>query len=645
MKLIKLTPAYKDYIWGGTKLNDKYNKNSGFEKTAESWELSVHPDGESFICGGEYNGISLSNYIKLNPDILGTSRKSDELPILIKLIDAEDNLSVQVHPDDEMAQKLENQNGKTEMWYVVEADEDAKIVYGVKEDITKDGLKNAISSNTVDNILNSVNSKKGDVFFVQAGTIHAIGKGNLIAEIQQNSNVTYRLYDYARPDKEGNPRQLHIEKGVMASVTQKQAERIIPNCSDGTRLIASCEYFAVKELCVKDVAQMERHKESYQALVCVDGCLELISGSDKEILDAGETVFLPAGFGKYSLKGNGTILITENPPRYFVGIDLGGTNIASAVVDEFGNIYGRATRKTAMPRSYNEIFDDMALCAKEAAQNSGIKWENIESVGIGCPGAINKETGYVDFSNNLDFYDVPITDYMENALGKKVYVENDANAAAWGEFVAGSGKNTDSMILLTLGTGVGSGIILNGHLFRGAFGTGAELGHAVIISGGEKCTCGRYGCLETYASATALVNQAKKAMKKNPNSEMWKIARGRLDNVTGKTVFTAKDEVSKNVIDTYLSYLSEGIVNIVNMFQPEVICLGGGISGAGERILESIQNAIKEKSFARFGKRHTQMKIASLGNDAGIIGAALLWKDNQSVSKIDTHKQRNTISI
>ena len=629
MKLIKFYPVFKDYIWGGTKLNKKYSKNSGFEKTAESWELSVHPDGESVIFGGEYDGITLSEYIAKNPSVLGTNRKSDELPILIKLIDAEDNLSVQVHPDDEMAKRLENQNGKTEMWYVVEATDDAKIIFGVKEDVTKEELKSAISSNTVENILNTVSSKKGDVFFVEAGTIHAIGKGNLIAEIQQNSNVTYRLYDYDRRDKEGNPRELHIEKGVMASVTKKQTERQIPSCSDGTRLIASCEYFAVKELTVNGICEMECRSESYQALVCVDGCLELSNKNDTQILKAGETLFIPAGFGRYNLKGDGKVLITENAPKYFVGIDLGGTNIASAVVDEYGNIYGRATRKTAMPRPYNEIFDDMVLCAKESAQNSGIKWENIESVGIGCPGAINKETGYVDFSNNLDFYDVPIVDYMENALGKKVYVENDANSAAWGEFVAGGGKGTDSMILLTLGTGVGSGIILNGHLFRGAFGTGAELGHAIIIADGEKCTCGRCGCLEAYASATALINQAKIKASQNPTCEIMKKCGGDISKINGKTVFTSNDDVAKSIIHTYLGYLSEGVVNIVNMVQPEVICLGGGVSGAGERILEPIRKAIKEKAFARFGKKHTQMKIASLGNDAGIIGAALLWKDEE----------------
>ncbi len=581
----------------------------------------------SIISGREYDGVSLAEYIKLNPEVLGTNRKCDELPILIKLIDAEDKLSVQVHPNDEQAHQWEGQNGKTEMWYVIDAEEDAEIVYGVKKSITKEQLKNAISDNTVMDVLDCVKSNKGDVFFVEAGTIHAIGKGNLIAEIQQNSNVTYRLYDYDRRDKAGNPRELHIEKGVMASVTEVTEKREIPLCSDNTRLIGSCEYFAVKELIVNGIAYMECHPQSYQALLVADGSVELLKGEDKEVLNAGETVLLPAGFGNYTLKGQGKVLITENPPKYFVGIDLGGTNIVAAVVDEFGNIYGRSKRKTNMPRSYSEIFDDMAECAKESAVNSGISWDSIESIGIGCPGAINKDNGNVDFSNNLDFYNVPIVEYMEQKLEKKIYIENDANSAAWGEYLAGSGKNTKSMILITLGTGVGSGIINDGHLFRGSLGTGAELGHMVIISNGEKCTCGRNGCLEAYASATALVNQTKLAMKENPDSEMWNVADGNIDNVNGKTVFDANDEVSKNVIDTYLSYLTEGIVNIVNAFQPEVISIGGGISGAGDIILKPLNDAIRTKAFARFGNKHTQVNIATLGNDAGIIGAALLWMD------------------
>jgi len=627
MNILRFYPVFKDYIWGGTKLNDVFKKNTGMSYTAESWELSSHPDGESRVKGGKYDGITLSEYVKSNPEVLGTNRKTDEVPILIKLIDAKDNLSIQVHPDDNMAKKLENQNGKTEMWYIIDSDEDSEIICGVKNTMSGDELKEAILNNTVIDKLNSVTSKKGDVFFVESGTIHAICKGNLIAEIQQNSNVTYRLYDYDRRDSNGNPRQLHIEKGIQASDCKKYTERCIPTASDSTRLIASCDYFAVKELVVSQSAEFCCRPESYQALLVVDGSLELNKGNESELIRSGETVFLPAGFGVYKLYGSGTVLITENPPKYYVGIDLGGTNIASAVVDEFGVIYGRSTRKTLAPRPYNEIFDDMNLCARDAAVNSGIKWENIESVGIGCPGAINKETGYIDFSNNLDFYDVPIVEYMEKALGKTVYVENDANSAAWGEFVVGSGKDTDNMILLTLGTGVGSGIIINGHLFRGSFGTGAELGHMVIISNGEKCTCGRYGCLESYASATALSNQAKQAVVNNPDCEIAKLCNGDASLINGKMVFSASDNVAKCVVDTYLSYLSEGIVNIVNMFQPEVICLGGGVSGAGDRILQPIQQTIEERAFARFGNKHPQVKIASLGNDAGIIGAALLWKD------------------
>ena len=474
--------------------------------------------------------------------------------------------------------------------------------------------------------MNTAPSKKGDVFFVESGTVHAIGKGNVIAEIQQNSNVTYRLYDYGRIGKDGKPRELHIEKGVKASNCRKSEPRKIPACSDGTRLLGSCEYFAVKEIKLSKATTLYADEKSYHALIVVGGETELATKNYAQKIKAGETVFIPANMGEYTLSGKSTILLTTNQPKYFVGIDLGGTNIVAAVVDEYGTIYGRSTRKTNAPRPYEEIFSDMAQCAFDAAKESGIAFDEIQSVGIGCPGAIEKETGNVEFSNNLGFYDVPIVTHMEKLLGKKVYVENDANAAAWGEFLAGSGKGTDSMIMITLGTGVGSGIIDNGHLLTGAYGKGAEIGHMVIHMNGEKCTCGRRGCFEAYASATALINQTKKAMKENPQSDMWKISKT-LSKVDGKTAFTAKDNTAKEVVKNYLNYLSEGIVNVVNIFQPEVICLGGGVSNAGEKILKPIRKKIKDYSFARFGKKQTEVQIAKLGNDAGIIGAALLWKN------------------
>lgn len=626
MKPLKLKAVYKNYIWGGEKLRTKYGKETDVTPLAESWELSVHPDGCSIIDGGKYDGKPLDWYIKAHVGCLGTRCKSNELPVLIKLIDAADNLSVQVHPDDVQAKEWENQNGKTEMWYVIQADRNAKMTCGVKQDLTKAELERAVAENCVEELLNTVPSHKGDVFFVEAGTIHAIGKGNVIAEIQQNSNVTYRLYDYGRIGTDGKPRELHIDKGVKAANCKKTEPRCIPMCSDGTRLLGSCAYFAVKELKLSGSKSLCADEKSYHALVVTEGELTVAAEGNTQIVKTGETVFIPADMGEYTLTGKATVLLTTNRPKYYIGLDLGGTNIAAAVVDEYGVIYGRAYRKTNAPRAYEAICDDMAACAKSAVKESGISFADIESVGIGCPGAIDRENGNVEFSNNLDFYDVPVTAYMEKKLGKKVYVENDANAAAWGEYLAGNGKGTSDMIMITLGTGVGSGIIENGHLLTGAYGKGAELGHMVIRLGGEKCTCGRKGCFEAYASATALIRQTKKAMKENPDSKMWEIAKT-LAKVDGKTAFAAKDATAKAVKQQYLGYLSEGIVNIVNVFQPEVICIGGGVSNAGETILRPVRRAVRKTAFSRFGKEQTEVRIAELGNDAGIIGAALLWKN------------------
>ena len=628
MEPLKFNGVYKDYIWGGTRMKEKFGINSDISPLAESWVLSCHPDGESIISNGKHKGMALSEFIKNNPEVLGTSSTFSTLPILIKFIDAKGDLSVQVHPDDSMAKEEENQNGKTEMWYVIDSEKNSKITYGVKEDITKKELSDAIENNTASELLNTVPSKKGDVFFVDAGTIHAIGAGNLICEIQQNSNVTYRLYDYGRIDKNGKPRELHIEKGVKASTTKKTTPRKVPVCSDGTRLLGTCEYFQVKEIKLsKKPFSLIADEKSYIALIMTNGSATITYGEKTMEIAAGEVVFIPANMGAFEIDGDGIMLTAKNPPRYFAGIDLGGTNIAVSIVDEYGIIYGTSKKKTNCPRPYNEIFDDMVLATKEAAENSGIPYEKIESVGIGCPGAYNRETGILEFSNNIGFYDVPIKEYMQNALGKKVYIENDANAAAWGEFLHGAGKGTNSMVMFTLGTGVGGGIIIDGHLLRGAYGTGAEIGHMIIRQNGEKCTCGRRGCLEAYASATALIRQTKKAMKENPDSDLWRVAGGKISNVNGRTAFLAKDKVAKDVVKTYLLYLADGILDIANSLQPEVISIGGGISNQGDKLIKPLKKHLEKYAFARFGKKLPEIKIASLNNDAGIIGAALLWKD------------------
>lgn len=307
MEILKIKPAYKDYLWGGERLKKEYGKETDMSPLAESWELSVHPDGPSIIVGGKYDGKTLKEFLDENPSALGQANATGELPILIKLIDAEDNLSIQVHPDNEMAKELENQNGKTEMWYVVDAKPDAKIIFGMKEDTQKSVVEKAIKENTVLDLLSVNDSKKGDVFFVEAGTIHAIGKGNLIAEIQQNSNVTYRLYDYNRKGKDGKTRELHIEKGLKASDTKAVKKHETPSLSDGTRLLASCEYFAVRELKLEGEFTLNTTKKSYCALLNVGGTSKV----NGQKFSQGQCLFIPATDGEIKLEGNSTILITE----------------------------------------------------------------------------------------------------------------------------------------------------------------------------------------------------------------------------------------------------------------------------------------------------------------------------------------------
>lgn len=312
---------------------------------------------------------------------------------------------------------------------------------------------------------------------------------------------------------------------------------------------------------------------------------------------------------------------------YRLGIDLGGTNIVAGVVDENYNIIGVGKRKTNIPRPVEQIVDDMAASALEAIEKVGLKLSDIESMGVGAPGSIDPENGIVCYSNNIDFYNVPLAQMLKCRLGVDFYIENDANAAAYGEYIAGAGKGSRNFIAVTLGTGVGGGIIIDSKIYSGSNYAGAELGHTVILAGGEKCTCGRLGCWEAYASATALIRQTKQAMKRYPDSKMWELCDNNIDNVTGRTAFDAmrlNDGAAKRVVDNYLEYVGIGIANNINIFQPDVLCIGGGMSNEGEVLLNPIKDFVKGENFARTNPKKTEIKIAKLGNDAGIIGAAFL---------------------
>ena len=318
MKPLKLIPAVKDYIWGGTRLSREYGVDPSLERQSEAWVLSCHKDGESVVSGGRYDGMTLSEVIKeKGEEYLGKNAgKFDYFPILIKLIDAKNDLSVQVHPDDEYARKNENQYGKTEAWYILDCDEGAELIYGLNRDMSRQELKDAIEKGTLLDGVNRVRVKKGDIFLIEAGTLHAIGKGILLAEIQQNSNVTYRVYDYGRLQN-GKPRELHIEKAVDVINTKAvpcdgkpQGE---PEELDGYKktLLVSCPLFTVNRLEITEKAALCADESSFVSLVAVDGNGVLMKDDICMTLYKGESIFVPASFGEFEILGEVTVLETR----------------------------------------------------------------------------------------------------------------------------------------------------------------------------------------------------------------------------------------------------------------------------------------------------------------------------------------------
>lgn len=313
---------------------------------------------------------------------------------------------------------------------------------------------------------------------------------------------------------------------------------------------------------------------------------------------------------------------------YRIGVDLGGTNIAVGIIDENNKIVARASRKTKAPRAAELIFDDMADAIKEAMDQIYITNADVLSIGVGTPGSVNKGEELIEFANNLAFNNVPAYKLLRERTGfDKVYFDNDANCAALGEAIAGCGQGVKNFVMVTLGTGVGSGIIVNGKLVTGMNYAAGEMGHMVIQFGGLQCNCGRRGCWEKYSSATALIAQTKDAMRANFNSLMWEMVENDINRVSGRTAFEAMrkgDATAQAVVNQYVAYLACGVGNIINTFQPDMVCVGGGIGNEKENLLAPTRKLIVSERYTVHSKKQTQLVSAVLGNDAGIIGAALL---------------------
>lgn len=304
---------------------------------------------------------------------------------------------------------------------------------------------------------------------------------------------------------------------------------------------------------------------------------------------------------------------------YYIGIDLGGTNIAAGIVDENRKIICTDSKPTLSERHYTEIVKDMAALCTELIEKAGLSVSDIAGIGIGSPGTIDNKNGVVVYANNLGWYDIPLAAELKKYIDVPINIENDANAAAYGEFVE-CGGDVDSFVAITLGTGVGGGVIIDRKIYRGFNGAGGELGHTVLIHGGEHCTCGNDGCWEAYASVTALIRQTKAAIAAHPETVMAKD-----EKVSGRTAFNAAkagDKIGQQVVDKYIEYVASGITNIINIFQPNILVIGGGISKEGDYLLNPIKEYAKKHSYCK-AVEQTNIRIATLMNDAGIIGAAL----------------------
>ena len=314
---------------------------------------------------------------------------------------------------------------------------------------------------------------------------------------------------------------------------------------------------------------------------------------------------------------------------YCVGIDLGGTTIKAGIVDEDYRIVKSGAIPTITDRGAEKLIQDMAELVSVLLKEAEISMDEVASVGVGVPGTANKKTGIMEYANNLNMKDEPFILFLKRYFKKPVYFTNDANAAAWGEYLAGSGKGYRSLVMVTLGTGIGGAMILDGKLYEGCNFAAGEFGHFVIQCEGEPCNCGRRGCFETYASATGLIRMAKQAMEteEGRKSSLWNLCSGETDGLNAEMIFKAAkkgDLTAGQTVERYLYYLSVGITDIINIFQPEILCIGGAVSRAGNQLLDPLKRMVDQQIYTRDSQVKTEIVTATLGNDAGIIGAAML---------------------
>ena len=315
--------------------------------------------------------------------------------------------------------------------------------------------------------------------------------------------------------------------------------------------------------------------------------------------------------------------------KYYIGIDIDGTNINARVVDETAKLVSKVSLKTKAADGYKSVVSVIIDAVEQAVQLSGEDIDKIKTIGVGCPGTMDNENGVVLYSNNLHWENVPLaTDRDEHFVGKKITLETDANVAAYGEYLAGAAKGAKNAVVLTLGTGVGAGIIINGEIYSGSNNAGGEIGHTVVEVDGAPCTCGRNGCFEAYSSATGLIRMTREMIEKYPTGRLHEMV-DHDGKISARTAFNAAklgDPEGKEVVDKYIKYLACGITNVINVFQPDILCIGGGVCNEGDNLLIPLKNLVAQQIYSKNNAKNTEIVICTLANEAGMIGSAMLGR-------------------
>ncbi len=609
----RIKPAIKDAIWAGRKLKNKYHKVTTQERISETWEFSINDSGYSTI-NVDGNDITLKEYMKNN--FTGKNLNGEEPKLLIKLIDSDDSLSIQVHPSDDYAIANYGKLGKTEMWYIVEAEENAFIYLGFKEDYPKETVEEALNNGTITDLLNQVFVHPGDFYSIPSGTIHAIGKGVTLYEIQENSDLTFRLYDFDRVDVNGNKRELHINEAL--SVLDYKKYDLSQNKKSNSKLLTANKYFELSKFNLYNKLTFRVNDGSFNVVTVIKGQLN-IGG---EVAKRGDSFYLDPST-EVEFDGRAELLIARIGD-YGVGLDVGGTSIKGLIIDDRGIKIADVKVPTEPEKGFETIVSNIAKAFNNVIEASTINKSYFKKVGVGFPGSIDNDKGLVVFSNNLGLKNAPVKSELEKLINVEVLMENDANCAALGEYFYTNKRRYHDMVLLTLGTGVGSGIIINSKLFKGGYGTGAELGHMKVKTDSYKCTCGHYGCLEAQLSLARLKKDVDELRSVESNGLKDLIS----DDDSPLKIFQYDEtnDAAKKYVQKYQSNLLLGLHNICNIFQPQIIVIGGGVSYIVNKYFPSLESRMNKYKYGGYGAPKIKLVQATLGNDAGGYGAAALTK-------------------